>query len=307
MRVVVLGGINMDLVVEAPRHPQAGETVVGERFFTTPGGKGANQAVAVARLGGQALLVGRVGSDTFGEALLKGLRAAGVDPAGVDVDPGASSGVALITVEPGGQNRIVQVPGANDRCDGKEAQRSIRMLSEADALLLQLEVPPQVSLEVAREARRLGKSVLFNPAPVKAFPQELYEFVDYLTPNEVEASSLLGRRIAGVADAQTAARELLRPGMPAVIVTLGENGACYADGEGTGHIPAFSVAATDAVGAGDAFNGALAVALVEGRSLPEAIAWANAAGALATTRPGAQEAMPHRAEVEALVRRGKRL
>ena len=302
-RMVVLGGINIDLVVRTPRFPRPGETVVGRDFFTTPGGKGANQAVACARLGARTALVGRVGADLFGPGLLRDLGAEGVDTAGVATDPEAPSGVALIAVDDRGQNQIIQAPGANARCGPGEVEAVARALEGADLLLLQLEVPPEVSLESARRARAKGVGVVFNPAPAKPFPPALLDLTDWLTPNETEAEALVGFPVAGPGDAERAVRALLeRAPLRGVVVTLGEQGAVWGTREGEGYVPAFPVQAVDTVGAGDAFTAGLAVALAEGLLLAEAVRFACACGAVCVTRPGAQVSMPRREEVDALLR-----
>lgn len=298
MRVIVIGGINMDLVVETPRIPQGGETLVGTGFFTTYGGKGGNQATAVARLGEQSVLVGRVGCDSFGDQLRDGLKVSGVDVNCVKSDPMGPSGIALITIESDGQNRIIQIPGVNDNCNDEELERTLSILSGADVLMLQLEVPSWISVAAAQAARLSGKLVLFNPAPIKPFSSDIYNFVDYITPNAVEAEALAERKIQDVGSAESAAMQLLRPDMRGVIITLGELGACYADHNRAGYVPGFSVDAVDTVGAGDAFNAALAVALENRQPIEQAIIRANGAGALAVTKRGAQEAMPSLVELE---------
>ncbi|GBD11108.1 Ribokinase [bacterium HR23] len=301
--ILVVGGINMDLVVVTPRFPNPGETVVGERFFITPGGKGANQAVACARLGARSSLVGRVGNDTFGQDLLASLTAAGVSLEGVGQDDLAPSGVAFIEVDASGQNRIVQVVGANGRCGPEEAKKAQRLLRHADAVLFCLEVSPLLLLEVARAARDLGVLVVFNPAPAKPFPPALYPFAHYIVPNETEAEALVGHPVRDREGARRASEALLARGCQGVVITLGERGAFFKTAEAEGHLPAFPVQAVDTVGAGDAFCGALTVALAEGMGLRDAVRFANAAGAVAVTKPGAQEAMPTREEVEAMLRR----
>ncbi|MCS7207817.1 MAG: ribokinase [Dehalococcoidia bacterium] len=301
-RVLVIGGINMDLVVVTPRFPAPGETVVGERFFITPGGKGANQAVACARLGARCSLVGRVGNDTFGQDLLASLNANGVHIEGVGQDDLAPSGVAFIEVDATGQNRIVQVVGANGRCGMEETMKAQRLLRQANALLFPLEVSPLLLLEVARTGREQGVLVVFNPAPVKPFPEALYRLAHYIVPNETEASALVGHPVNDVDSVRRAAATLLGRGCQGVIITLGERGAFYKTADAEALVPAFPVKAVDTVGAGDAFCGALTVALAEGMPLPEAVRFANAAGAVAVTKPGAQTAMPTREEVEHLLR-----
>lgn len=301
--ILVVGGINMDLVVVTPRFPATGETVVGERFFITPGGKGANQAVACARLGARCNLVGRVGNDSFGQDLLASLTARGVSIEGVGQDDLATSGVAFIEVDATGQNRIVQVVGANGRCGLEEVKKAQRLLRHADALLFPLEVSPVLLLEVARTAREQGVLVVFNPAPAKPFPDALYSLAHYIVPNETEASALVGYPVNDMDSVRRAAGVLLERGCQGVVITLGERGAFFKSAEGEGYVPAFPVKAVDTVGAGDAFCGALTLALAEGRPLEEAVRFANAAGAVAVTKPGAQEAMPRREEVEELLQR----
>ena len=298
--IVVLGGINMDLIGIAPRLPAPGETVRGERFYTAPGGKGANQAVAAARLGARVRMVGRVGQDVFGPQLLDGLRDEGIDVSAVATDRDHSSGIAIILLDARRQNHIVAIYGANTECDEVQVSAVEAAVEDADSLLLQLEVPLPVSLAAAEAAKRLGVRVIWDPAPAAELPPEAYAATDVLTPNQIEAEALTGIAVRDAASAREAAHVLLARGA-AVVVKLGESGAYFASTEHSGHMPTFDVDVVDTIAAGDAFGGALAVALAEGRGLEEAVRWATAAGALAVTRPGAQEAMPHRAEVEALL------
>ena len=301
--IVVLGGINMDLIGVASRVPSPGETVVGERFYTAPGGKGANQAVAAARLGANVRMVGRVGADTFGPTLLDGLRGYGVDVQGVAEDPDNASGVAIILLDSGKQNHILAVYGANAACDNAQLEAAKRALDGAAALLLQLEVPFGVSLAAARHARSLGVRVIWDPAPALDEIRSAYDVVDVLTPNQTEASFLTGLNVTDVAGATAAAEALRGLGVPLAVVKLGELGVYYASGSESGHVGPFDVEAVDTIAAGDAFGAGLAVALCEGKSVRDAVQLGAAAGALAVTRPGAQEAMPERDEVEALVAR----
>ena len=301
-KIVVIGGINMDLVISAERLPEPGETVLGTSFTTYPGGKGANQAVAAASMGAAVRLIGRVGQDLFGTQLLASLGESGVDVVGVATDPDATSGIAVIYLDPNGQNRIVQVLGANVTCGDAEVDRAKHALAGASAVMLQLEVPVSVSLEVAREAKRMGTLVVLDPSPPIGFPEELYRLCDYITPNETEAEALVGFPVVDVPSARRATGEIVTRGVANVVIKMGDRGACFRCGSEEGHLPAFTVPVVDTVGAGDAFNGALTVALVEGRSLLEAVGWANAAGALAVTKHGAQDAMPARGEVEELLR-----
>jgi ribokinase len=295
--VVVFGSINMDLIVGVPRWLRPGETLTGSRFFTAPGGKGANQAVAAARLGAPTRLIGRVGADVFGPDLRAGLAAAGVDIAGIATDPGAPSGVALITVDPSGENQIVVVPGANGTFGADDLARLDAALTGARVLLLQLEIPLEAVCAAAAMARRRGITVILDPAPARELPAELYALVDILTPNESEAAILAGFPLTGEAAMVTAAQALRERGAATVILTRGGQGLYWTDGAASGFRPALAMAAVDTTGAGDAFNGALAAALAEGLPFPVALDWASVAGALAVTRPGAQPAMPDRAAV----------
>ncbi|MDP3062969.1 MAG: ribokinase [Chloroflexota bacterium] len=304
--IVVLGSVNMDVVATAPRFPQPGETISGTRFVTAPGGKGANQAVAAARLGAHVVMIGRVGSDVFGKQLLDSLKGNGVDTSGIVRDRRNHSGIAHITLNAQGQNTIIVVPGANGACGQAEVVRAVaalapgsdRGLEGASALMLQLEIPVEVSLAAAREAVRLDVPVILDPAPANPIPEELFKLASYLTPNETEAQALVGFPVTDAPSAQRAARQLLRRGAGCVVIKMGGLGAYYACTYGGEFLPALAVEVVDTVAAGDAFNGALAVALAEGVELRDAMTWAMAAGALAVTKPGAQDSMPHRGELE---------
>ena len=301
-KIIVLGGINMDLVTFAPRFPRPGETVVGSRFLTYAGGKGANQAVAAARMGARSAMVGRVGYDIFGPQLLEGLAAAGVDISGIGVNPEESSGIAVIGVDETAQNCITQVLGANDTCGPEQGQAVKRLLSGAATLLLQLETSIELSLEVAWEAGSLGVAVILDPGPVRPVPDELLGLCNVITPNETEAQALVGFPVTGPESAAKAAAALLRRGVGTAVIKLGAQGAYFANNEVHGMVSPFDVAAVDSVAAGDAFNGALAVSLAEGKDLEKSVTTACAAGALAVTQTGAQDSMPERSMVEELVR-----
>ena len=298
--ITVAGSLNMDFIVKVGRLPRPGETVLGGDFVSLPGGKGANQACAAGRAGGHVRMLGRVGDDVLGRALVASLDRAGVDTAGIRVTAGTASGVALIFVESGGQNQIVVASGANGRFAPEDVSGD---LGAGDLLLLQLETPlPTVARAAALAAER-GATVLLDPAPAQPLPDALLARVSVLTPNESEALALIDREGASLslADAPEIARALRRRGAHAVILKLGANGAWLEDERGGRHFPPFAVKAVDATAAGDTFNGALAVALAEGRPLPEAVPFANAAAALSVTRLGAQASMPERREVDALV------
>jgi len=298
--VVVFGSINMDLVVRTPRLPTPGETLTGHTFFTAPGGKGANQAVACARLGVPTRMVGRVGDDLFGEQLRASLRSFGVQDDGVLTTPGPS-GVALIAVDDTAENTIVIVPGANGAVSIADIPRLERALDGARALLLQLEVPIETVVAAARAAHTRGVTVILDPAPALPLPDELYALADIITPNEHEAATLTGIAVRDDQGAIAAARALIARGARRVAIKLGARGALTADAEGEQFWSPFTVTPVDTVAAGDAFNGGLAVALSEGRSFNEAIRWGLAAGALSVTRHGAQPSMPERNEVLTLL------
>ena len=300
-RIVVLGGINIDLVAMTPRFPQAGETVVGNRFLTYGGGKGANQAVAAARMGGRTSMVGRVGDDIFASQALRALVDSGVNVETVGITQGESTGIAVISIDDMAQNQIIQVLGANNTCGEEEAAHVLTLLEHASTLLLQLEVSVDLSLRCARAARERGVRVILDPSPVRPLPEAFYSCCDIITPNETDAQALVGKPVTDLASAADAARILLERGVGVAIITLGPQGTFWATSEGSEYVPAFPVNGIDSVGAGDAFNGALAVALSEGLELGRAVKVASAAGALSVTRSGAQDSMPTCAEVEELL------
>jgi ribokinase len=297
LAVVVFGSINMDLVVRAPRLPRAGETLIGHTFFTAPGGKGANQAVACSRLGAPTRMIGRVGDDVFGTVLRDGLSTYGVDVSGVAVQAGQPSGVALIAVNDAAENQIIVVPGANGTLGSADLAHLESALAGARVLLLQLEVPLESVVAAARLAHQSGVTVILDPAPARLLPAELYVMIDILTPNETEAASLVEFSLSDEDAVTRAAKILIKRGARSVIVKLGCKGAYWTDGSTGKFFTAFEVEAVDTVAAGDAFNGGLAVALSEGRARDEAIRWGMAAGALAVTKVGAQPSMPDRAAV----------
>ena len=301
--IVVLGGINMDLVAASTRMPEPGETVFGRSFHTAPGGKGANQAVAAARLGAEVRMVGRVGDDQFGPTLLEGMRSEGIDVSGVAVDPVNPSGVALILLDDQAENMIVAVYGANMACDDQQILSVRGALDGADVLLLQLEAPLDVELRAAALAKEMGVTVVWDPAPALEMGQDAYRLCDVLTPNQIEAEFLTGISVTDTASAERAAVALVNQGAPAAVAKLGEGGAFYVGRDESGFVPAFRVNAIDSVAAGDAFAAGMGIALAEGKSLPDAVRFGSAAGALAVTKSGAQEAMPFRREVDALLSR----
>ncbi|MGK7948434.1 MAG: ribokinase [Xenococcaceae cyanobacterium] len=295
MTVVVFGSINIDLVVEVTHLPAKGETVIGNRFFTNAGGKAANQAVAVAKLGIPVHLVGQIGDDTFGQTLLQNLRKAGVQTDKITVNPHIHSGIASITVDEEGQNTIACAAGANRLVGEQELAQFRALLPKAKVAMLELGVPLSSVLAAARDARANDCCLILDPAPAKSnLPDELYQLVDIITPNEIEASQLVGFTVDGVTTARQAATFLHQMGAKKVIITLGNQGAFCSTGQDSFWVKPIPVKVIDAVAAGDAFNGALAAALAQGKSLREAVEWGNLAGALSVTKNGAQASLPDR-------------
>lgn len=294
--VVVVGSANLDFTAQVDRLPRPGETILGRDLLISFGGKGANQAVAARRAGGEVIFLGKVGKDQHGQQVRKQLKAVGIDGAGLISDASSSTGVAFILVEPGGGNQIVVVPGCNYRLTPEELQSRDVLLS-GSILLLQLETPLETVLWTLRRGKQKGIRTILNPAPATPLSPEYFPLVDILTPNETEASILTGVSVDEQSEAEKAGARLLEMGCGDVVITLGARGALWVGKNGTRHFPAFSVRAVDSTAAGDAFNGALAVALAGGERMEEAIPFANAAGALATTRRGAQESLPDRAAI----------
>ena len=299
-QIVVIGSANLDLLVKAERIPAPGETVVGGAFVTAAGGKGANQAVAAARLGGEVWFVGCVGRDGFGDRLEAEMAADGIYTDLLRRDPAEPTGVALIAVDARGQNAIVVAPGANHRLTPADIEAARPAIAAASAMIVQLEIPLETVEAAIDVARDFGARVILNPAPVREdcpLPDSLLAKVDVLTPNEYEAAHLLGLASPDGVDWSDAAVRLQAKGIGAVAITLGEVGCVLADSQGARAIPAVPVQAIDTTAAGDCFTGALAVALAEGLSLDDAARFASRAAALSVTRLGAQPSLPTRAEV----------
>ena len=298
-RIVVVGSINMDLVTLAPRFAGAGETLLGERFLTLPGGKGANQAVAAARLGAEVALVGALGCDAFGQQLRQGLLAEGIDLSHTLQLDDCASGTASITVA-GGENQIVVVPAANARVSAAQVERAHALIARADAVLVQLEIPLPAVEATLRLGQRLGVPVILNPAPAQALPVAWLKLARCVTPNQHELALLLGADVTGLTAAEDFRALMQRAPCP-VVLTCGAEGAWYREQGVPVHQPGFRVEAIDSTGAGDTFSAALAVFLAQG--LPLAVRQACAAAALSVGRLGAQAGMPRQAEVVALLAR----
>ncbi len=301
-KIVVLGSFNMDMIVVSDRLPKPGETVLGGKFSTAAGGKGANQAVGAARAGGNVAFIARVGADVFGDQAVAGLIKDHINVDHVLRDRASASGVALILVSKNGENSISVASGANSRVSRADVQRAGSVIAKAGFLVTQLETPlPTVRAAVAFAAGK-GVPVILNPAPAQPLPDSLLKKVSILTPNETEAELLTGVKVTGPEAARKAGRILLKRGVSTAILTLGARGAWIATRDFEQLVPGFKVKAVDTTAAGDTFNGALAVALVEGQTLVQAVRFANAAAALSVTKRGAQPSVPRRTQIEALLR-----
>lgn len=300
-KVVVIGSANMDLTVRLDRLPQLGETVSGGEFYTSFGGKGANQAVAAHKAGADAKFLAKVGCDQSGEAIIKHLEGLGLTSEGILKDESHHSGVALIMVDRMGNNAIGVASGSNWNLTEEDVRRAESHISWGKVLLAQLEIPLLTVKEALRLAKIHGLVTILNPAPAHFLPEEILSLADILIPNETEAGSLTGINVDNVDEATRAARKLLESGVKQVIVTLGKEGCCWVRKDCAQTFPSFPVGALDSTAAGDAFNGALACAVAEGRPMQEAIRFGSAAGAIAVTRKGAQDSLPTRDEIANLL------
>lgn len=298
-KVVIVGSLNMDLVTRAPRLPKAGETLAGQSFVTVPGGKGANQAVAAARLGAAVAMIGCVGDDAYGTQLRSALLDEGVDCQAITTVAQESSGVALIVVDDNSQNAIVIVAGGNGHVSSAVVDGFDQLLMDADVIICQLEVPLATVGHVLQRGRELGKITILNPAPASGpLPAQWYAWIDYLIPNESEATALSGLPVDSIASADAAATVLLGNGVGKVIITLGEQGALFATSSRSQHFPAPKVKPVDTTAAGDTFVGGFAAALADGKSESQAICFGQIAAALSVTRQGAQPSIPTALEVQ---------
>lgn len=290
------------MVIRVTRLPRPGETLLGGEFLTAGGGKGANQAVGAARAGGRVRFIARVGCDALGDAAVAALRRDSIDVSRVSRDPATASGVALIFVAKSGENSIAVAGGANGKLNPTHVRTAASAIRSAAVLVAQLETPLATVRAAVEIAVRAGVPVILNPAPARPLPNSLLRRVSFITPNESEAELLTGIKVANVAGASQAAAELRSRGAQTVIITLGVRGAYVAGDAVGGLVPGFKVRAVDTTAAGDVFNGALAVALAEGRPIMDAVRFANAAAALSVTRRGAQPSAPRRKEIDRLLR-----
>lgn len=300
--IVVIGSLNMDLVVVTDRLPAMGETVSGREFATFPGGKGANQAVAVGKLGAKVTMAGCVGKDAFSRDLLNSLKDTNVATAFIR-ETETATGTALITVASSGTNTIVVVPGANVCCNEKDVDDVLRSFDQPGILVLQHEIPPATVEYAIKTAKDAGWVIILNPAPAREVPEHILAKVDILTPNETEAAVLTGCQVRLPEDAVIAGKRLLALGVKAVIITLGSKGAMCLTGRETFLVPPITVEAIDTTAAGDAYTGALATALAEGQEIRDGMRFAAVAAGLSVTRRGAQPALPWRQEVDDYIRR----
>lgn len=295
--ILVIGSSNTDMIIRVDRIPKPGETILGGRFQTAHGGKGANQAVAAARAGGQVKFIARLGADVFGDETMDALRRDEISIGHVTRDSGAPSGVALIFVSKQGENSIAVAPGANACLSVEDVKAARDAFTGVKVLLIQLETPLATVEAAVKTAVERKVPVILNPAPACALPARLLKQISVLTPNESEAELLTGIKVRTVASAKKAAAVFLEKGVRTVVLTLGKRGALIVDRQGARLVPGYAVKAVDTTAAGDVFNGALAVALGEGKPIDDAVQFANAAAALSVTREGAQPSAPYRAEI----------
>ncbi|HVU28288.1 MAG TPA: ribokinase [Verrucomicrobiae bacterium] len=304
-KICVVGSSNTDMMVKVPRIPQPGETILGGEFITAAGGKGANQAVAAARAGGNVTFIARVGNDIFGTQAIASLVANRINTKFVFRDKNHPSGAALIFVANDGQNSIAVASGANGHLSPMNVKQAEPAIIRADILVAQLETPLPTVIAAVQLAAKHRVPIILNPAPANSLPANLLHCISVLTPNESEAELLTGVKITSNVSAMRAAKKLRARGVKKVVITLGANGAFISDEIGERHCPGFKVKALDTTAAGDVFNGALAVALAEGKTLDSGVRFACAAAALSVTRPGAQTSVPTRANIEAVLSAGR--
>ncbi|WP_040205216.1 ribokinase [Neobacillus jeddahensis] len=305
MGILVIGSFMMDLVVRTPRAPQDGETIIGHNFSTFPGGKGANQAVAAARLGGSVTMAGKVGTDEYGKKALLTLEEEQIDIQNILIDDENATGIGFITLEESGNNRIVVVPGANLAYSVSELDKIKSLIKNSKIMVLQLEMSLEMIEQAVSYAASFDVPVILNPAPAQKLEDSLLRKIAYLTPNESEAELLTGIKITSIEDAEAAGKHLLEKGVKNVIITLAEKGSLIVTESGTTHVPGYTVNLVDSVAAGDSFNGALAVGISQGKPLDEVVRFANAVGALTVTKQGAIPSLPYQTEVEEFMKQNK--
>jgi ribokinase len=306
MSIVILGVFVADTAYRAERQPKMGETILGKSFVLGPGGKGSNQSVAAAKAGGDVTFISRLGRDAFADIARATWKAAGVKPE-VTIDEQSYTGAAYIFIEEAtGNNAIIIAPGAAGRISVSDVEARIGLISTAKVFMTQLEQPMEAAMRALELARMGNARTILNPAPAAALPEGMLKLCSYVTPNETEAEALTGIKVSTLEGAEAAAKALRERGARAAVITLGEKGALYHDGARTQHVPAYDAGPVlETTGAGDAFNGAFAVALAEGRDPIDAVRFGCAAAGISVTRPGTAPSMPARAEIDALVRRAR--
>lgn len=304
-RILIIGSLNMDMVIEMNAMPKVGETVLGSTLTYVPGGKGANQTYAAGKIGGNVAMLGCVGSDTLGEALIQNLAASGADTSAIRRVDGKPTGTAVIYVNAEGDNSIVVVSGANAACDIAYLREYDDLIAEADYVMLQMEIPYETVFYAIHRAKELGKTVILNPAPAplaEQIPVDVWDKIDYFTPNETELLKLTNQNILSMENVKKGAEDLIQKGVKHVLVTLGDKGVFFYNGKSSEVFPARKVEAVDTTAAGDCFSGAFVTGLAEGKTIADAVAMANLASSLAVTRKGAQSSIPTRKELDELMK-----
>lgn len=301
--IAVIGSINMDVVIRCSRMPKEGESLIGSDLKFIPGGKGANQALAVKRMGGEVKMAGRLGQDEFGRYLRRSLELSGIDTSQIIDDETEKTGVAVIMVLENGNNSIIVAPGANRKISTGDANKWFPLLEKSDIIILQLEIPLEIDRYIIERCQKFIPLLILDAGPAMKCPREIIAGVDIISPNETEAESITGITVDSLDSAKRAAQRLLEMGAKTVVLKLGAMGSLLADKDQMIHFPTFKVKAIDPTAAGDAFTGALAVKLSENASIDESIKFANAAGALTTAKMGAQPSIPTRTEVEEFIKR----
>jgi ribokinase len=296
-KIYVIGSSNTDMVIKSEKLPAPGETVIGGVFLMNAGGKGANQAVAVAKLGAEVVFVSKVGNDIFGKQALEGFQNLGINTDFVFIDNENPSGVALILVDGHGENSISVASGANANLQISEVQKAINQVKKGDLVLLQLEIPLATVTEAIKKCAEKGAKVILNPAPAQKLDESVFEFISLITPNETEAELLTGIKVIDLVSAELAAKAFHKKGISEVIITLGSKGAFFSNETKQVLIPSPKVEAIDSTAAGDIFNGALCLAISEGQAIEDAISFACKAASISVTRMGAQASAPTREEV----------
>ncbi|MGP7819357.1 ribokinase [Niallia sp. 01092] len=305
--IVVVGSLNMDMVVKVKRKPEWGETILGSDFFMSPGGKGGNQAYAAGKLGASVAMIGRVGNDVFGNQLLQNLNEVGVDTSSIGRVENESTGVAFINLNEDADNSIIVAPGANNLVTPEYIREHKQVICQAKLVIVQLEIPLESVIEVAKIAKAKNIPLMLDPAPARVLPDELYKMVNYITPNESEISVITNIDVSDIRSARIASVELLRKGVNTVFSKLGGQGVVVTNGNRTFTMDGYDIQVVDTTAAGDAFAGALATALVSGKDIWSATQFANAVGAITVTRSGAQSSMPDMEETHQFMKRVSKL